>query len=65
MKSSDLKVGDRIVQIKPGAGSGMFLKITDIKDGIIGMGGYGCLLSTVHIHHKFVKDDNSLEDITI
>lgn len=38
MKSSELKVGDRIIQIKSGAGSGMALKITDIKDGIIGMG---------------------------
>ena len=38
MKKEDLKVGDKIIQIQPGAGSGYPLKITDIKDGIIGVG---------------------------
>ena len=40
MKKSDLKVGDKIIQLEYGAGSGRPLTITDIdkENGIIGMG---------------------------
>lgn len=65
MKKSDLKVGDRIIQITPGAGSGVPKTITDIDEefGIIGMGPYGCALDTVDEDHKFVRPDGTYEDI--
>ena len=56
-------MGDKIIQIKAGAGSGYPIKITDIKGGIIGMGPYGCLLEHVGVHHKYVKEDGTFEDI--
>ena len=63
MKKEDLKVGDKIIQTTNGAGGWLPLTITDIKDGIIGMGGYGCLIETVGVHHKYIKEDGTLEDI--
>jgi hypothetical protein len=66
MKKSNLKVGDKIVQIVSGAGSGIPLEITDIdrECGIIGMGYYGCSYDGVQVNHKYVRDDGSLEEIT-
>lgn len=69
MKRKDLKVGDRIIQIANGAGSGRPLKITDIKTyeenfKIIGMGAYGCAYDTVQNCHMFVREDGTFEEIT-
>ena len=64
MKKSDLKVGDKIIQTIGGAGSNCPLTITDINSGIIEMGIYGCFLEDVHINHKYVREDGTLEDIT-
>lgn len=68
MKKSDLKVGDTIIQMTNGAGAHIPLKITDInKEGnpiIVGMGVFGCLYDTIHVHHMFVKEDGTLEEIT-
>lgn len=66
MKKSDLKIGDKIIQIKSGAGSGRPLTITDIDTeyGIIGMGVYGCYVDGVEKYHKYVKADGTLEDLT-
>lgn len=63
MKKSDLKVGDEIIATVGGAASGLPLKITDIKDGIIGMGMYGCSYEFVHFCHKYIKEDGTLEDL--
>lgn len=67
MKSSKLKVGDKIMQMSPnGPGSLIPLEITDIDHEycIIGMGPYGCSLQHVHISHKFINVDGNLEEIT-
>lgn len=66
MKKSNLKVGDKIIQIENGAGSGRPLMITDIDSeyGIVGMGAYGCSMDGIEKHHKYVRPDGILEDIT-
>ena len=65
MKKSDLKIGDKIIQIINGAGSGSPLKITDIDKeyGIIEMGWYGCSYDGVHKYHRYVRQDGTLENI--
>lgn len=66
MKKSKLLIGDKIIQISHGAGNGIPLEITDIDHeyGIIGMGMYATSLENVHLCHKYVNNDGTLEDIT-
>ena len=69
MKKSDLKVGDKIIQLDNGAGSGRPIKITDIKtyEGnfkVIGMGAYCYAYDRVEKSHMFVKEDGTFEEIT-
>lgn len=66
MKKSDLKVGDKLIQSLNGAGCRKALKITDIDTEyrIVGMGCFATSLDKVHINHKLVKEDGTIEEIT-
>ena len=66
MKKSELRVGDRIIQTSPGAGSHIILEITDMdkKLGIVGMGAYACLMDGIEECHKYVNPDGTFEDLT-